>query len=561
MIAIDTGNSAARRIVLKAVLIAGVLAPACLFLLYSWQSHRVTFASAREHVVRESQALSEQLARVFDAHAAILDLFVVRLDGMVPGDILSSPKLFQAFKPRLNDPMISSVLVIDRDGKVVAASQPYEGLQVGDRDFFRQALQTDDLVISKPLLSRVTGEKIIPVARRWGGGVIAVVLLMREIEDMIAASVDAGDDGVRVVLDRADGMPLLAWPMGGDPETGRLPALRGIDGLLSATQGLRHHPMQVTYAVPAEQVTARWLYGLLPQGLLAVMVTVILAGAAVVVWRRDRSATAAVASSIAEMARANRAVSQFFDAASHDFGQPVQGVRLFLDVLDQRLTDEGDRLVLAQASAALEGVEGLLANLREVSLIEAGLVEPQISTVMVGEVIQSVVADFQSRAIERGLSLRAVPSRMAVLSDPALLGRILRCLLANALAFTNAGGVVVGVRRRRGTVRLEVWDSGVGIPAEHLQAVFNDFVQLENPERDRRKGLGLGLAVVRRLLVLLGHPAGVSSWPGRGSLFWIELPKAPVKSGTLFLPGSASPSRLAVGTNPDRQIGSGSAPA
>jgi two-component system, sensor histidine kinase len=132
--------------------------------------------------------------------------------------------------------------------------------------------------------------------------------------------------------------------------------------------------------------------------------------------------------------------------------------------------------------------------------------------------------EFLPAAQAKGLRLSVMPSRLVVRSDPVLLERILMNLMSNAVRYTSLGGIIVGARRREGHARLEIWDSGPGIPVEKQQAIFQEFYQLGNPERDRSKGLGLGLAIVKRLAQLLEHPLDLTSSPGRGSRFSIELP-------------------------------------
>ena len=123
-----------------------------------------------------------------------------------------------------------------------------------------------------------------------------------------------------------------------------------------------------------------------------------------------------------------------------------------------------------------------------------------------------------------GLGWRVVPSSLSVRSDPRLLEQMIRNLLSNAVKYTNKGKILLGCRRRGDKLRIEVWDTGIGIPEEQLQAIFEEFHQLDNPARERSKGLGLGLAIVERLADLLGHAVDVRSRPGKGSVFAVEVP-------------------------------------
>jgi CheY-like chemotaxis protein/anti-sigma regulatory factor (Ser/Thr protein kinase) len=139
-------------------------------------------------------------------------------------------------------------------------------------------------------------------------------------------------------------------------------------------------------------------------------------------------------------------------------------------------------------------------------------------------VVERVVADFSPAARDKGLVLKAVPCSAQVRSDPALLTRIVQNLVSNAVRYTTHGRVLVGCRRARDKLRIQVWDTGIGIPSERRREIFEEFTQLGNPERDRNQGLGLGLAIVDRLSRLMGHGITVRSAPGKGSVFTVELP-------------------------------------
>ena len=128
-------------------------------------------------------------------------------------------------------------------------------------------------------------------------------------------------------------------------------------------------------------------------------------------------------------------------------------------------------------------------------------------------------------ARQKRVALKVMKTSLYVRSDPSLLARLIRNLLSNAVRYTDTGGVVLGCRRAGDAVRIEVWDTGKGIPADRHEEIFQEFYQLDNPERDRRKGLGLGLAIVKRLARLLNYPVGVRSVVGKGSMFSITLPR------------------------------------
>jgi signal transduction histidine kinase len=226
----------------------------------------------------------------------------------------------------------------------------------------------------------------------------------------------------------------------------------------------------------------------------------------------------------AEAERANIAKSKFLAAASHDLRQPVQSLFWFFAALELQVRNDKVRAILDGMEQSLSGLRLLLDALLDASRLDAGIVVPEPREVPLGEVLTRLETELRPAAAAQGLRLRAVDSSLAVHTDPVLLERILRNFLHNALRYTTQGGVVIGCRRQGGMVRVEVVDTGPGIPVDMREAVFEEFVQLGNPERDRAKGLGLGLAIVRRLAALLGCRVGVRSAEGRGSCFYVELP-------------------------------------
>lgn len=228
-----------------------------------------------------------------------------------------------------------------------------------------------------------------------------------------------------------------------------------------------------------------------------------------------------------EARKATEAKSRFLAAASHDIRQPVQSLFLFLSMLRGKSEDPAAAKVVELMQQALDSLKQLLDGLLDVSRLEAGVITPQIGRVEMSELLDRLFEEYRPRAEERGLRLRKVACRAAVSSDPALLERMLRNLIENALKFTRSGGgVVMGCRRHAGRIRLTVADNGIGIAPDKLPHIFDEFYQLDDSTAETVKGLGLGLSIFRRLARLLGQEIGVASQEGRGSRFWIELPTA-----------------------------------
>ncbi len=220
---------------------------------------------------------------------------------------------------------------------------------------------------------------------------------------------------------------------------------------------------------------------------------------------------------------AEAAKAHFLAAASHDLRQPIQSLFLLVDVLRNALRGQPAARTAEAAWEAVNALRGLLDSLLDISRLDAGLILPQIASFPLQPLFERLTGEARPEATRKGLRLRTVATRAAVSSDPVLLERILRNLIENAIRYTDRGGVVLGCRHRGAVLRIEVVDTGRGIPAEKIDEVFREFVQLGNEERDRRKGLGLGLAIVRRLAGLLGHRVDLRSCPGRGTRISVEL--------------------------------------
>ncbi len=228
---------------------------------------------------------------------------------------------------------------------------------------------------------------------------------------------------------------------------------------------------------------------------------------------------------------ANLAKSRFLAAASHDLRQPVHAQELFLEVLSQSELTELQEKVLNSARAASQASAQMLNTLLDFSRIEAGVVEPQPCDFPLQPLLCKLENELGSQADSKGIVYRCRETQLHVNSDPNLLELMLRNLISNAIRYTHQGGLLIGCRRRGGEVTIEVFDTGIGIEPAQQREIFREFHQLGNPERDRLKGLGLGLAITEGLAQSLGHGLTVTSRPGRGSVFRIRLPLAHAGAG------------------------------
>ena len=233
-----------------------------------------------------------------------------------------------------------------------------------------------------------------------------------------------------------------------------------------------------------------------------------------------------LAEQVAMVERASLEKTRFFAAASHDLRQPLHSLGLFGETLLARLKGTPDEVLARNLVYCVDALDVSFSAMLEVSKLDAGVVEVQASPVAVGDLFRRLQSIFGTQADARGLSLRFSPGHKWVLADGALLDRLLGNLVDNALKFTHQGGVVVLARTCGAGVSLQVWDSGPGMHPDELPRIFDEFYQLGNLERDRSKGLGMGLAIVRRLSALMDLSLQVLSRPGRGTVFKLLVPCA-----------------------------------
>lgn len=223
--------------------------------------------------------------------------------------------------------------------------------------------------------------------------------------------------------------------------------------------------------------------------------------------------------------QANIAKSRFLSAASHDLRQPLHALGLFVGELRARPHDSKNQRIIEKIQASLDAMTNLFNALLDISKLDAGIVTPDVKDFPVNDILAEIELEFFPQAEAKGLKFSVMPCKAIVRSDPTLLSSIVRNFVSNAIRYTHQGGIVLGCRHRGERAAIEVWDTGMGIPPEEQQNIFQEFYQLKNPERDRSKGLGLGLAVVQRTAKLLGHGISVASRPDMGSRFSVYIPK------------------------------------
>ena len=244
-------------------------------------------------------------------------------------------------------------------------------------------------------------------------------------------------------------------------------------------------------------------------------------------------------------AAASKDKSRFLAAASHDLRQPLHALSFFGSTLEKRMADSPDLPLIYNMMRSIEALDKSFNAILDVSKLDAQTIEPHLQLFPLRDLFRRLQMSFGGQAEEAGLQLRFKPGGKIVKSDPQLLERTLANLIQNGLRYCRSGGIVVLARNWKGGINIEVWDTGIGIPEPELPKIFGEFYQVANPERDRNKGLGIGLAIVARLTLLLDHTLTVQSRIGQGSLFRIWIKGSDLEQMDEFTVGSDTvPTRI-----------------
>lgn len=228
----------------------------------------------------------------------------------------------------------------------------------------------------------------------------------------------------------------------------------------------------------------------------------------------------------AEAEQANNAKSRFLAAASHDLRQPLYALTLFVSALEERITSPEDREITHKIKRSTDSLQSLFEALLDISKLDAGTIDIRKTDFWLTDMFATLADEFDPQGAQAGVSIRWPQEPFAVHSEPSLLEQILRNYIANAVRYTEAGDIKVTCEQRDDSLKISVSDTGIGISAKDQTAIFEEFYQLGNPERDRAKGLGLGLSIVQRAAQLLGHNIEVVSQVGQGSIFSVTVDTA-----------------------------------
>jgi len=224
---------------------------------------------------------------------------------------------------------------------------------------------------------------------------------------------------------------------------------------------------------------------------------------------------------------ANLAKTKFLAAASHDLRQPLHAMSLFLGILEERSSDSEQMMVVDKIKKSSMALEGLLASLLDISKLDAKVITINKSSFDIQRLFDLLENEFKPIALEKNLKISFVHTSLWINTDRPVIERILRNLISNAICYTEKGRILIGCRRTKESVIIAVCDTGIGIEKDKTAIIFEEFQQIDNPGRDRSKGLGLGLSIVTRLVDLLEAQLFLSSKQGKGSVFSVKLPRSP----------------------------------
>jgi signal transduction histidine kinase len=565
---------ALRRIltVLVAVMVVVVVAVAALFVLH-----------LRHEAMERATANAEGIARLLEEHLTrtirTTDIVLERAEMLAEARDDLTPESMQRRLAALAAelPERGSILLVDAGGTVVALShsQPANrSFNISDRAFFKAHTAGASRVVGPLIIGRASKDDLIfTITHRlnnrdgsFAGVVVAGVVVAGINANYFTdfyRSLGLGAHDNTIVFDN-DGKVILRQPnperyvdasvAGGpvlraikDSPVGTFVGASPLDGRLRllSYRHLPHMGIVLSVGLTVDGILKPWRQTAW-QVLAAVLVLLAgVAGLAILAFRsigREEAALRDLEARVeerteearcqAEQARlANESKTRFLAAASHDLRQPLQAAGMFVEVLAARLHDPAHTSVLDKLRQSIDATNLLITTLLDVSTLEAGKVTPSIASFAVMPLLARLAFQVEPDMAAHGLEMRVVPCAARVVSDPVLLERMLRNLLVNATRYTLHGRVLMGCRRRGDRLAIIVADTGIGIPPQMIDAIFEDFFRIPDTGGRKSAGLGLGLSVVRRMAALLGHTVEVRSIAGRGSSFAVVVPLAPPLNG------------------------------
>ncbi|MGE5471839.1 MAG: ATP-binding protein [Bacteroidota bacterium] len=528
----------------------------------------------RQRSRERATVATQSIARLFDQHVSdLIDkidlglLLAVNVYQAQPATKNVDARALNAYLERLTAdlPDVVGVRIANRDGIVNFGSGLPLGnpINIADRDYFISARRQSDtgLMVAAPVVSRITGQWVIVLSRRINApdgtfaGVVYATLATSRIDKTFAlaelgphgaASIRTADlalvhrfPDTKNAVGSKDVSKQLRAAITVHPDAGDYIAPTAIDGIerSNAYRKIGRYPLYVIVGLATEDYLAGLTNTILMFSTLVLVASLVTILSTVLIYRANRrldrhrlhledvvtELTTELVAAKTEAERANNAKSRFMAAASHDLRQPLSALSLYVGMLENKVPP-ADQMLVSKTKACVATLSELLTDLLDLSKLDAEVMTAEVSDFPVAELMANLEAIHGPEALLKGLSLRCLSSKLNARTDPVLYQRLLGNLVANAIRYTERGGVLVGCRRRGGKTWIEVWDTGIGIPAGKTAEIFEEFKQLGNDERNGAKGSGLGLAIVARTAALLGLQIRVTSRAGKGSMFAIELP-------------------------------------
>lgn len=534
-------------------------------------------ANSRQNAMEDARTRTTDAARLLEEHIVRLfrasDFIVGRaaaLGRTKPMEQLAADEQawreLTALSQGLPEP--GTLWIVDPNGRIRLGTIkfPANASNVADRLYF-QAHQNGrrDIVIGPLVTTKMRDKQAFHLSRRIEdpqGTFLGVAAAGFDADTFTnfyqtlplgqMASISVIDLEGHVILRQPDPGSWVGGSIAGGPLMTRLMQGGGSAGVLVATSPLDREERMLAYRLIPEfgvivmageamkDVLAPWwhsvwiaaILGTLLTALLGILVRFTFSGLA-----REEALVRGLEETVRERTeeahqqaeqarRANESKTRFLAAASHDLRQPLQAAGMFVEALAARLSGSPNAAIVDKLRQSVDATQALLTTLLDVSILEAGKIEPQITPFSLMPLLANLYDQMEPEASAKHLKLNVVPTAARVVSDPVLLERMLRNLLVNAVRYTSTGGVVLGCRRRGTFLAVCVVDSGMGIPADKLEMVFDDFTRLGEKGSGGNRGLGLGLGVVRRTAQLLDLQVELRSTEGKGSTFAVIVPLA-----------------------------------
>lgn len=503
------------------------------------------------------------------------------LDGLSPQDFRDARALSADRRKQIEDRLktlqsravgVVSMSITDADGYVFANSVGVApGRNLGDRKYFLdlQARPNSRPVISEAIYGRVSNKWGVQIARRIDmpdgkfAGVIVANLGLAENFDRFYQSINLGNDNL-IALVSEDAQIMARFPLVPEmlgKQLGSSVAINlirqgieeklvtsksPIDGVVRwvGVRRVNEFPVFALVGLSRDSVLESWYYDI---KVTVVFVVMMLLGGGLITREVLERQQAEVSLRLANCEAEKNVVAKtkFLAAASHDLRQPLQAINLFLASLGRTPLNDKQKGLVTSLSAAVRSQGEMLNTLLDISRLDAGTVVPRVRPVPLSGVLEQLDAEFSPICLERNLRFKLVYpfSEVAALTDPELLVVMMRNMIGNAIKYTPRGGVLVSVRPRGEHVLIQIWDTGIGISSEYLGNIFEEYFQIGNTERDRSRGLGLGLSIVKRLALLLNAEVTCRSRLTRGSVFSITMPRAEIVESNVQIEIEALPER------------------